>query len=305
MAMQESPIALVVHGGAGNIPDDEVAAYRAGAQAAALAGWAVLRGGGSALDAVEAAIRLMEDDPTFDAGRGSFLNRDGVVELDAGIMHGPTLDLGMVAGVRGVPNPITLARRVMESGRFVMLVGEGATEYARASGLPLAADADLIVPREQARWETLRRDPTFDVTTTFTAPKFGDTVGAVALDRAGQVAAGTSTGGNQFKHPGRVGDSPIVGAGFYADGGGGASSTGHGELILKVGLARRAVEALAPPSGLDPPAAAAAALVRLAALPGYGGVIVLDTQGRPGFAFNTPRMAHAAMTPDGALFLDM
>ena len=128
-------------------------------------------------------------------------------------------------------------------------------------------------------------------------------MGAVALDAAGRIAAATSTGGRAFKPPGRVGDSPIVGAGFYADTWGGASCTGHGEAILRVGLARLGVSLLAPPADLDPPAAAAQAIARLAALPAHGGLILLDRQGRPGFAFNTPRMAHAALTGDGNLYL--
>jgi L-asparaginase / beta-aspartyl-peptidase len=297
----EAPCALVVHGGAGDILDEEAEAHCAGVRAAALRGWAVLQAGGSALDAVEAAVRLLEDDPAFDAGRGGFLNQAGVVELDAGLMDGATLALGAVAGVRGVANAITLARRIMEDGRFVMLVGAGAQAYARARGLPIVDDAALIVPREQARWEALRRDPTHNPASNFAGRVAGDTVGAVALDRAGRVAAGTSTAGSAFKHPGRVGDSPIVGAGFYADRRGGASSTGQGEAILKVGLARAAVEALGPPAALDAPTAAAHALARLAALPGEGGLILLDAQGRPGWAFNTPRMSHAAITADGTL----
>ena len=299
----DAPLALVVHGGAWAIPDDEVPAHRAGVRAAALAGWDVLRGGGSALDAVEAAVRLLEDDPTFDAGRGGFLNQAGIVELDAGIMDGATLALGAVVAVPRVPNPVTLARRVLESGEFAMLAGAGALAYAQTCGLPIVADADLIVPRERARWEALRRTPDFDRDRVFSGPPPGDTVGAVALDGAGGLAAATSTAGSPFKHPGRVGDSPIVGAGFYADRSGGASSTGHGEAILRVGLARLGVGLLAPPTDLAAPAAAAAALARLAALPAHGGLILLDATGTPGFAFNTPRMAHAAITRDGQLFL--
>jgi beta-aspartyl-peptidase (threonine type) len=297
--------AIIVHGGAWDIPDDVVAPHQAGVRAAAAAGWAVLQAGGSALDAVEAAIRLMEDDGTFDAGRGSFLNQDGVVELDAGIMAGHRLEIGAVAAVRGVPHPITLARRILEHSHFSMLAGAGAQAYARACGLQVLPDAELIHPREQARWAELRADPAFSPDAAFTTGLPSDTVGAVALDRAGQIVAGTSTGGTPYKHPGRVGDSPIVGAGFYADRHGGASSTGHGEAILRVGLARAAVEALAGAASSaptnNPQAAADAALARLAALPGHGGLILLDAQGRSGIAFNTPRMAYALVTPDGDL----
>jgi len=302
MPVLDGGIALVVHGGAWAIPDDQVAAHRVGVEAAAHVGWAVLQGGGSALDAVEAAVRLLEDDPTFDAGRGSFLNQAGQVELDAGIMDGATLDLGAVAAVRRVPNPITLARRILEHPDFSMLVGDGALSFAAACGLPLVDEDALIVPRERAQWEAWRRADGFGPEAAFAGKGSRGTVGAVARDTAGRIAAGTSTGGSPFKHPGRVGDSPIVGAGFYADTRGGASSTGHGEAILKIGLACLAVAPLGPPAGAGAPDAAAAAIARLAALPGFGGVIVLGALGRPGVAFNTPRMAYAGITPAGGLF---
>jgi beta-aspartyl-peptidase (threonine type) len=294
------PLALIVHGGAWDIPDELVAGHLAGVRAAAEAGAAVLRAGGSALDAVEAAVRLMEDDPIFDAGRGSFLTQDGTVELDAGVMLGPDYEVGAVAAVRRVAHPVTLARRVLESGRFAMLAGPGATRFAAAIGLDLIEDAALIVPREQARWETLRRDPQYDPREAFgEAP--ADTVGAVARDRAGRIAAATSTGGVPFKAPGRVGDSPLVGCGFYATGAGGASSTGYGEAILRVGLARSAVERLAAPWSLPPAEAAHAALATLTARDATGGLILLPTHGAPTWACTTPRMAVAWQDADGTI----
>jgi beta-aspartyl-peptidase (threonine type) len=252
------------------------------------------------LDAVEAAVRLMEDDPVFDAGRGAFLTADGSVELDAGLMLGATLQVGAVAAVRQVAHPITLARRVLESGHFAMLVGAGATRFAAASGIELVDEAALIDPREQARWETLRRDPTFNPQDTFGALP-SDTVGAVACDQHGHVVAATSTGGTPFKYPGRVGDSPLPGCGFYATPAGGASSTGYGEAILRVGLARTAVECLITPHALPPAEAAVRALTTLTRLDATGGVIILDAQGRPGWAFTTPRMAYAWMDADGVV----
>jgi beta-aspartyl-peptidase (threonine type) len=290
--------ALIVHGGAWDIPDDLVAGHLAGVRAAAEAGAAVLRAGGSALDAVEAAVRLMEDDPIFDAGRGSFLTQDGTVELDAGVMLGPGQEVGAVAAVRHVAHPITLARRVLESGRFAMLVGPGATRFAQESGLDWVEDATLIDPREQARWEALCHDPAFHPRQAFGAAPPGDTVGAVARDRTGQIAAATSTGGTPFKPPGRVGDSPLVGCGFYATAAGGASSTGYGEAILRVGLARTAIDHLAAPWNLAPLAAAHAALATLTALAATGGLILLAPTGPPAWAFTTPRMAVAWLTED-------
>ena len=293
--------ALIVHGGAWDIPDDQVAGHLAGVEAAARAGAAVLHVGGSALDAVEAAVRLMEDDPIFDAGRGSFLTQAGTVEVDAGIMLGPTRQVGAVAAVRHIGNPISLARRVLESGQVAMLAGQGALDFAREIDFPLVDEASLIIPREWERWQALRRDPHYHPRKSFGMAPPGDTVGAVARDREGQIAAGTSTGGIPFKRPGRVGDAPLVGCGFYATEGGGASSTGYGEAILRVGPARTAVDSLAPPWHLDPAAAAHHALTDLTLLKATGGIIVLGPHGRPGWAFTTPRMAYAWADADGAV----
>jgi len=290
--------ALIVHGGAWAIPDAEVAAHQDGCRRARAAGWQVLEQGGSALDAVEAAVRLLEDDPAFDAGFGSVLNRDGVVELDAAIMAGEKLRSGAVAAVRRVRNPITLARRVLES-QVILLAAEGAERFAEANGIPLCDPAALIVERERERWVALLPQSNMQAQDAFITrndqlrAQPGDTVGAVALDRWGQLAAGTSTGGTANKLPGRVGDSPLIGCGLYADNQtGGCSSTGWGESIIKVVLAKTATDLIAMHA--DPMAAAQAAIAILAQrVGGLGGCVLLDGRGRVGFAFNTPRMAYA------------
>jgi L-asparaginase / beta-aspartyl-peptidase len=304
------PIALIVHGGAWDIPDDEVAPHQEGCRSALETGWRVLAAGGTALDAIEAAVRAMEDDPTFDAGIGSVLNRDGAVELDAAAMDGATLRSGAVAAVRSVRNPITLARRVLES-EVVLLVGEGAERFAAAEGIPACDPRELVVPRERARWEELLRQESYRTQDGFQRPPGEvagtrgivngpwDTVGCVALDARGNLAAGTSTGGTSLKRPGRVGDSPLVGAGLYADDlTGGCSCTGWGESIIKVLLAKTATDLIG--AGHAPQEAARRAIELLERrVGGLGGVILLDAAGRVGFAFNTPRMAYAYRVAGG------
>src|SRR5512136_2920354 len=189
-------LAIIVHGGAWDIPADLQADHVAGCRTAAEIGWAVLADDASALDAVEAAIRVMEDHPVFDAGRGSHLNRDGWVELDAGMMDGRTLMAGAVASVKRVANPISLARRVLHDSEHVFLVGEGAERFAAGAGIPLCDPADLIVERERLLWEARRRTKD-ERQRTFGA---ADTVGAVAMDAAGNLAVGNSTGGTSYKH---------------------------------------------------------------------------------------------------------
>jgi beta-aspartyl-peptidase (threonine type) len=313
------PLALIVHGGAWDIPDDEVAEHQAGCRKALQVGWDVLQAGGTALDAVEAAVRALEDAPIFDAGVGSVLNRDGDVELDAAVMDGATLRSGAVAAVRRVRNPITLARRVLES-HVILLVAQGAERFAESVRLPLCDPAELIVERERRRWAELLAQSDFQTQDAFGAKKGdeqdsplhpltpspahplshpSDTVGAVALDRHGHLAAGTSTGGTANKLPGRVGDSPLIGCGLYADDQtGGCSSTGWGESIIKVLLAKTATDLIG--AGHDPMTAARMAIDTLARrVGGYGGCILLDGQGRPGLAFNTPRMAYAYRAEGG------
>ncbi len=289
--------AIIVHGGAWDIPTDLQEACRIGVRRAAEAGWEVLEKGGTARDAVEAAIVVMEDDETFDAGRGSFLNADGQVELDAGFMDGADLQVGAVAGVQFIRNPIRLARAVMEKSEHVLLIAEGAQRFAHKMGFPLCELTDLAVPREFERWQKLLYDRTYSGRRAFVR---ADTVGCVALDMAGHVAAGTSTGGTPNKMPGRVGDVPMVGCGFYADDEyGGASSTGWGEAIAKVILARLSLHHLAE---LGDPQAAARAAIRVLAdkVNGVGGVILLSPDGRPGWHHNTPHLAYAYRTADMA-----
>lgn len=281
--------ALAVHGGAWDIPDDGVEACRAGLARALERGWDVLAHGGSALDACEATITVLEDDPVFDAGIGSHLNRDGRIQLDAILMDGRTLKAGAVAAVEHIRNPIQVARLVLERSPHMMLVGPGAELFAVEMGVRLCDPAELVIASEVESWTKNQQQPP-----SFTA----GTVGAVALDAQGNLAAGTSTGGPAYKFPGRIGDSPLIGCGCYADNRSGAiSATGWGEAMMKVVMAKTASDFLA--SGLEPQAAAEKALALLAErTSGTGGLIVVDARGRIGAACTTPRMAHALCTSD-------
>jgi len=285
---------IIVHGGAWDIPPDLHEAHRQGTRRAVEAGWRVLAAGGSALDAVEAAIVVMEDDETFDAGRGSFLNADGQVELDAGFMDGAELRVGAVAGVQFIGNPIRLARAVMERSEHVLLVAQGAQRFAHRMGFSNCDLTDLAVPREFERWQRLLYDRTYSTRQAFAHG--ADTVGCVALDQTGHIAAGTSTGGTPNKMAGRVGDVPMVGCGFYADDElGGASCTGWGESIAKVILARLALHYLHDQG--DPQAAAQVAIQMLVdKVNGLGGIVLLSPEGQLGWHCNTPHMAYAYRT---------
>jgi len=293
---------LIVHGGAWTIPESAIEDAQRGCRRALEAGWGVLSAGGTALDAVEAAIVVLEDDPIFDAGVGSHLNREGRVELDAIIMDGRTLDAGAVASVDCVRNPIRLARKVMESSEHVLLVGEGAEQFAKEHGVALCRPEALIIERERQAWQKCREGKHSS------AHHFAEhlgTVGAVARDRGGNIVAGTSTGGTCCKLPGRVGDSPLIGCGCYADvEAGGISCTGYGEAIMRIVMAKTAADFLRPPTGGTSLSAEEAAqrTVRLLGErgKGTGGLILLDREGRPGFAFNTPHMAYGYVAPDGA-----
>jgi beta-aspartyl-peptidase (threonine type) len=216
------------------------------------------------------------------------------VELDAGFMDGAGLQVGAVAGVQFIRNPIRLARAVMEKSEHVLLIAQGAERFAHRMGFPTCNLTDLAVPREFERWQRLLYDKTYSAREAFVHP--GDTVGCVAIDREGHIAAGTSTGGTPNKMPGRVGDVPMVGCGFYADDElGGASTTGWGEAIAKVILARLALHHLQELG--DPQAAAQAAMQVLAdKANGVGGVILLSPEGQPGWHHNTPCMAYAYRT---------
>jgi beta-aspartyl-peptidase (threonine type) len=278
---------IITHGGAGADPAAGREELREGMRGATAAGWRVLVAGGAALDAVEAAVRALEDNPRFNAGRGSVLTSDGTVETDASIMEGDRLMCGAVAAVTGIANPVTLARRVMEGGRAVLLAGEGAHRFARAAGMPECDPASLITERQLTRWRERAQSP----------QAVSGTVGAVALDRSGSIAAATSTGGTPGKLPGRVGDSALVGCGTYADSSlGGVSCTGSGEAIIRVVLARRALDYL---KEADDPEYAAQVAVDLLVEEGRGegGLILVDWRGRIGQASSTPLMPTAWMSP--------
>lgn len=290
-------ISLIIHGGAWSIPDDMVDAHRSGVSDALTAGWKILQSGGSAAEAVEQAIRTMEDDPTFDAGRGSFVNANGEVELDASMMDGTTLRCGAVASVQNIRNPISLAKRIMEKNEHILLTGIGAVRFAKENGIPTCKNDDLIVTRELERWKKLQSLKKFSAKDAFDGAFPSDTVGAVAMDEQGTIVAGTSTGGTPNKYPGRVGDSPLIGCGTYADSSvGGVSCTGYGEAIIKVALAKTVIDRMEM-SGDDGGKAAAFGIERLKQrAEGRGGIILLDAKGKPFVKFSTARMARAYRT---------
>ncbi|MEK7312651.1 MAG: isoaspartyl peptidase/L-asparaginase [Chloroflexota bacterium] len=290
-----SPPSLIVHGGAWSIPKTEVEDHVNGCRVAAQAGWDVLTKGGSALDTVEAAVRVLEDDPTYDAGRGSVLNADGDIEMDAIIMDGTTLNTGAVAAIQRVQHPITVARLVMERSEHNLLVGTGAEAFARRMGVPVCPQVNLITERELERWQMAQKSGHEPTRKEFTH----DTVGAVARDAKGHLAVATSTGGTFNKLPGRVGDSPLIGSGAYADDlCGAASATGWGESLMKIVISKSACDLIA--NGLTAQEAADAAIKRLAdRVNGHGGIIVIDAQGSAGYARNTPGMAYAYVTAEG------
>src|SRR6201996_3070521 len=308
---------LLIHGGAWAMPDDAVAAHERGIANALTVGWNVLEKDGSALDAIEAAITVMEDDDTFDAGRGSFLTRDGRVQLDALMMDGATMRAGGVACVERLRNPIQAARLVLDKSPHVYFVGQGAEEFAASHGMPLIDNAELVLDRERVRLADAQAkeraglpDLTFagdDKSRETAAPPLDshdhfdshDTVGAVALDVNGHIAAATSTGGTLNKAPGRVGDSSLIGCGCYADNQSAAVSlTGWGEPIMKLVLGKWATDRVQ--AGRSPELVASEAISYLhKRLGGHGGIILLDAQGRYGFAHNTPRMAWGICSSHG------
>jgi beta-aspartyl-peptidase (threonine type) len=291
------PPVLLVHGGAWAIPDDAIEAHQRGVRNAVEIGWRVLDRGGTALDAVEEAIVAMEEDDTFDAGRGSFLNEDGRVQLDALMMDGATLQAGGVGCVERLRNPIRAARKVLGHSPHVYFVGEGAERFAEDHGIALCANEELILERELARWKEAKKQQFLTVPPEFSggAMNTHDTVGAVALDAAGNIAAGTSTGGTLNKAAGRVGDSSLIGCGCYADNQSAAvSTTGWGEPMMKLVLSKWAADRVE--MGEAPQQVAEQAIGRLfTRLRGHGGIILLDAQGRIGMAHNTPQMAWAWM----------
>lgn len=290
---------LIVHGGAWNIPDSMDADHLHGVAAAVQTVFPQLLDGMSALDAVEAAVCMLEADPTFDAGRGSFLNELGQVEMDAMIMDGAGLRVGSVAALQHVLHPVSVARLVMERTEHCMLVGEGALRFARSMGVEIVPAEELLTGRELAYYQSIKDDPTFKTHQPF-LPSGRDTVGAVAKDMHGNLAAATSTGGTPRKKAGRVGDSPIPGAGAYADNSrGAASATGWGETIMRVLLTKTVCDLFLESGAM----AAAEQGIRYLAqrVNGYGGVIGIDAQGHYAWAYNTPKMAFAYADQNGTV----
>lgn len=280
-------VTIIVHGGAGawQLPSARITTAVAACREAALAGQRVLLAGGPALDAVETAVNLLEDCPVLDAGRGSYPNRNGEIEMDALIMDGRTLNSGAVAAVQRVRYPISLARRVMTETAHALLVGAGAEAFADQIGFPRCETADLLAPQTAL----LQPGP------------LGDTVGAAALDASGDLAAATSTGGTRNKLPGRVGDSPLIGAGGYADNRTAATSaTGHGESLMKILISKQVCDFVA--AGLSVQAACETAVRLLAErTQGQGGLIAVDRLGQVGFAFNTTAMPYAYVMSEGEI----
>lgn len=281
---------LVIHGGAGTIVKENMTAerekaYRLAIRNALTAGYAVLDSGGSSIDAVVTAITLLEDNPLFNAGKGAVFTHSGTIELDASIMDGSTLAAGAVAGLTTVRNPIRAAFAVMTASPHVMLVGAGAEEFAREQGLDLVDPAYFV---DSSRYEQFLRRRKIDDET---PEKKSGTVGAVALDRHGNLAAGTSTGGMSGKRYGRVGDSPIIGAGTYADNATCAiSSTGWGEYFIRLAVAHD-ISSMMRYAGLSlEEAADSVVMKKLPALGGNGGIIGVDSAGRISMTFNTPGM---------------
>jgi len=312
--------ALIVHGGAWDIPDEAVDTCKAGCERALAAGWSILKSGGSALEAIEAAIIVLENDAVFDAGYGSHLNLDGQVECDAIVMDAATLRAGAAAGLKRLQNPIRLARQILERSPHMMLIGEGAERFAVEQRLPLCAPEDLVAESERDAWLKCRNGK--HAAAHHRGHEQG-TVGAVAIDQHGSLFAGTSTGGTCCKLPGRVGDSPLIGCGCYADSeSGGVSCTGYGEAIMKVVMAKTAADFLRHPVSSDafaathirpkpavPDAATLAAREAVSILArrthATGGLILLDVHGNPGVAFNTPRMAYGYVSPKGDFVLNV
>ncbi len=293
--------AIAIHGGAGALPAQGLSGerqqqYRESLAAALDAGYAVLERGGSSLESVVAAVRALENDPLFNSGRGAALTREGGAELDAAVMDGSTLRAGAVAAVRHVRNPVDLAQRVMEKSRHVLLVGAGAEEFALEEGFELVPNAYFRTAERQAELELLRGGRS--VSELMPSPQ--GTVGAVALDAAGNLAAATSTGGMANKRPGRVGDSPIIGAGTYAKNGVCAvSATGHGEYFMRL-VAAHHIAASVEYRGVSLQAAVHETLhERLRALGGSGGIIAVDAAGRISLDFTTQGMFRGARDSTG------
>lgn len=310
--------ALLVHGGAWDIPDAVLADHRDGLRRALDRGRERLLDGVAALDVVTAVVATLEGHGAFDAGGGAMLNQDGAAELDAGVMDGATLAYGSVMGTKRLPRPVRVARRLLEAGegRVRMLTGAGAERFAEAEGMELVENHRLVCDRERERYERLREQAKAEHPSTSFLPGApdaaagADTVGCVARDQNSTLAAATSTGGTPFKPPGRVGDSPLPGAGFYATTGGAASATGWGEAIAAVVLSSRAVDAL--DDGAHPEQVARRGLTHMhesVTNPdgegATGGLLLMDAEGRAGWAYTTPRMARAGWQQGEGAWIDV
>lgn len=302
--MPEKKWALAIHGGAGTISPQQITPeierdLRAGLQRSLDAGQAILRIGGSSLDAVTAAVRVLEDDPLFNAGRGAVFTSAGTHEMDAAIMDGRTLKAGAVGAVARVRNPIELARAVMEKSPHVMLTGEGAHDFARELRLEIVDDKYFDT---EQRWRALEHVRASRIESISDADRHG-TVGAVALDEAGNLAAATSTGGPTNKHPGRIGDSPIIGAGTYANNKTCAvSATGDGEFFLRA-VAAHDLSALMEYAEMNLDQAARMAIEKVEALGGTGGLIAVDRDGNIALPFTTIGMYRGSIDVEGRSFV--
>ncbi len=313
--METKKFGLVIHGGAGtiersNMTPEKEREYRAGLERALAAGYEILKRGGSSLDAVEAAVRVLEDDPRFNAGRGSVFTSAGTNEMDAAIMDGRTLAAGAVAVLKHVKNPISLARLVMEKSGHVMIDGEGAEAFAKENGIELV-DRKYFFTKE--RWDALQKIKAAEKKRTGGAGKAfiitdqdrHGTVGAVALDKHGNLAAATSTGGTTNKLPGRVGDSPIIGAGTYAnDATCAVSATGDGEYFIRATVGHD-ISALMEYRGMSIKEAAQAVLNKVAKLGGTGGLVAIDRHGNVALPFNTSGMYRGYGDPNGKFVVEI
>ena len=321
LAAEKNPVAMVIHGGAGTIqrelmtPEVE-AEYREILARAIRAGHSILLGGGSSRDAVIASINIMEDSPLFNAGHGAVLNHDGNVELDASIMEGRTFNAGAVAALTRIKNPINLANAVLEHSPHVMLAGAGAEVFAEQQGFAFVTNDYLKTERRQRQLErvlaeeggvALSEDPSDRVVEKYRADekKFG-TVGAVAIDQRGDIAAGTSTGGMTNKRFGRIGDAPIIGAGTYADNNScGISATGHGEYFIRAAVASDICARLAYKRLSLQQAADEVVMDKLVEMGGSGGVVGVDKEANVAFSFNSSGMYRASIDKHGTLVVQI
>ena len=313
--MQNEKVGLVIHGGAGTIERSKITPerereYRAGLERALAAGYEILKRGESSLDATEAAVRVFEDDPHFNAGKGAVFTSVGTNEMDAAIMDGKTLNAGAVAALKHIKNPVSLARLVMERSGHVMMDGEGAEAFAKENGIELVDQKYFYTPE---RWDALQKIKAAEKNRTggggkglaITDQDRHGTVGAVALDAHGDLAAATSTGGTTNKRPGRIGDSPVIGAGTYANNATCAvSATGDGEYFIRATVGHD-VSALMEYCGMSLKEAAQSVLDKVARLGGTGGLIAIDREGNIALPFNTSGMYRGYVDPNGKLVVEI